>query len=67
MPKNKPPRRIPEMPKDPYYAFDESWTPLSGGPDPPPSRKLRARIPYWVYLAVAAILLGLVVFWLRTN
>jgi type VI protein secretion system component VasF len=67
MPKNNLPRRIPEMPKDPYYAFDESWTPLSGGTDAPPRRKRRVRIPYWVYIAVAAIVFALLVFWLRTN
>jgi hypothetical protein len=41
MPENKPPRRIPEMPKDPYYAFDESWTPppsYEASPLPAPQR-----------------------------
>jgi hypothetical protein len=47
----------PEMPKDPYHAFDESWTPLSDPykanrrPNPKPPR-----VPFRIWLALAAFL-----------
>ena len=58
-------RHIPEMPKDPYYAFDESWTPPHGqlsSEDVPvstgthqPRKRVRAVFAGF-YLSILAIL-----------
>lgn len=59
------PRR-PDMPSDPYRAFNESWVPVSN-PYGKSNRKSKPpkRVPSWVWLAVAALVVFL--WWLAAR